>query len=78
MIKAIATRDNGGKVIVFGLSDLNLKRLREGRPIAFDGMEIGVGAEFLIYFGETEAELAALLTPEFLEWVMKQPRGKRG
>ena len=54
MIKARA-----GDLIVFGLSRLNLEKLQEGKPIAFDGSEVGLdGNRILIMFGETENDIA--------------------
>lgn len=54
MIKARA-----GNVVIFGLSRMNLERLQEGKPISFDGGEVGLdGARIVIMFGETEAAIA--------------------
>lgn len=50
MIKARA-----GDMLIFGLSKLNIERLQEGKPIAFDGAEVGQpGVRFMIMYGETE------------------------
>lgn len=50
MIKARA-----GDYVIFGLSKMNLEKLQEGKPIAFDGAEVGMpGMQFLIMYGETE------------------------
>jgi hypothetical protein len=53
MIKA-----RSGDLVIFGLSRVNLEKLQEGKPIFFDGAEIGVSDyRFLIMFGETEGEI---------------------
>ena len=53
MIKARA-----GNAIVLGLSKINLDRLKEGKPIAFDGEEIGIPhRRIFIMYGETELEI---------------------
>lgn len=50
MIKA-----RSGDLVIFGLSRLNIERLQEGKPIAFDGDVVGLaGTRILILFGETE------------------------
>lgn len=54
MIKARA-----GNVVIFGLSRLNLERLQEGKPIMFDGAEVGLdGNKIVIMYGETEQAIA--------------------
>jgi hypothetical protein len=50
MIKA-----RSGNLVIFGLSKLNLERLQEGKPVAFDGAEVGLnGVRIMIMYGETE------------------------
>jgi hypothetical protein len=45
--------------IVFGLSDMNLVRLREGRAIRFNGATCGLSdeIEFLIFAGTDEKQM---------------------
>lgn len=53
MIKA-----RSGELVIFGLSKMNLEKLQEGKPIAFDGSIVGVpGVRFLIMYGETELHI---------------------
>ena len=53
MIKARA-----GNMVIFGLSRLNIEKLQEGKPIHFDGKEVGInGQTFTIVFGETEEKI---------------------
>ena len=49
MIKARA-----GSTVIFGLSKENIERLQQGKPIHFDGAQVGLDAKILIMFGETE------------------------
>lgn len=45
-------------LIVFGLSEENVKRLKEGRPIFFDGAELVLpGMKFAIIYGTTEQQM---------------------
>lgn len=47
------------KLIVLGLSHLNLERLRQGQPIHFPGEDVTIpGVEFMIFSGATEATMA--------------------
>lgn len=50
MIKA------GGKEhVIIGLSKRNIELLMQGKPIIFEGSEVGVpGKKFLIFYGVTE------------------------
>lgn len=72
MLKMIGKGKRGDQdidLIVFGLSQGNLDRLKEGRPITFPGEQIGLAnVEFIIFSGETEQsmarELADLVGPE--------------
>lgn len=67
MIKAKATLLGDRPLYLFGLSALNLQRLREGKPIRVELEEMGGVGEVVILFGETEAaiatELADLIGP---------------
>lgn len=50
MIKA-----RSGNLVIFGLSKLNIERMQEGKPVAFDGAEVGLdGVRIMIMYGETE------------------------
>lgn len=60
MLKAKATLADGRPLYVLGLSELNLQRLREGKPIFFDMCEIGGTGQMVIFWGETEVEMAKL------------------
>lgn len=53
MIKAVA-----GNLIILGLSQENITRLKQGKPILFDATELGLaGKHIAIHYGETEQAL---------------------
>jgi len=62
MIKAKATLKDDRPLYVFGLSALNLQRLREGKPIVIQLESIGGFGEVYITYGETEAAIARELS----------------
>ena len=54
MIKAKTTTGD----MVLGLSDENIKRLKDGQPIKFNMKEvIGIDADCIILYGETERHI---------------------
>jgi hypothetical protein len=60
MIKAATKDEATGRIFyVFGLSDLNLQKLREGKPIAFDLEPLGGKGSVMIMYGQTEAHIIA-------------------
>ena len=63
MIKARA-----GDVLLFGLSQINLQLLREGKPIHVGLAELGLTGSVVIFYGETEEkmrqELADMIGPD--------------
>ena len=66
MVKARATLPDGRVLIVMGLSDGNIDRLKQGEPIYFDPAQLKitpgtvVGA-ITVFYGRDEAELARTL-----------------
>lgn len=63
MLKMHAGGDKDGKpfrLVILGLSHMNLAKLKEGRPIDIDGTEVGlpVGTRIVIFAGETEQKMA--------------------
>lgn len=64
MIKMSATNPKTGKdVLVIGLSEGNLQRLREGRPVHIHGEEWGQKFDLMICWGETDQALADEFKP---------------
>jgi hypothetical protein len=65
VIKAIASLPDGRKLLVVGLSFVNLDKFR-AEPldsfIRIDGKEIGLGLDVMIFSGKTEAELGHALS----------------
>lgn len=72
MIKAVA-----GELLMFGLSDENIKRLRDNHPIYFDLKELGLSGKVVIFWGPTEDEmkkaLVSMLAPD-AEVVDRRPK----
>jgi hypothetical protein len=68
MIKAKLTLQDDRPCYLFGLSALNLQKLRDGRPMVIDLEPMGGAGQILIMFGDTEAdllrELGDLIGPE--------------
>lgn len=64
MIKATARTEDGRQLVVLGLSDMNVQRMREGKPIHILAEEIGMSG-FTIYIitGKDEAEMEKMLGP---------------
>lgn len=65
MIKLRLRRESGEPLVVLGLSEHNLDRLRQGLPIVFPLTEIGCGVgELMLMAGETEATIMRELERE--------------
>ena len=70
MIKMGGTTKSGRKLVILGLSEMNLVRLREKKPLVVHGVEVGVPEleMLVICWGETEdaltKELGSLIGPE--------------
>ncbi len=60
MIKA-AGRGKKGNLVILGLSDRNLEKLRAGLPILVDLNELGSTGELMIMWGPTEDDIARQL-----------------
>ena len=56
MLKAWATKPDGTQLHLIGLSEMNLVKLREGKPIMFPLRAFGINAdgEIVIMYGTTE------------------------
>lgn len=55
-------KGRSGRVVLFGLSRLNIERLQAGMPISFEGSEVNLpDVRFVIIAGETEPEMAQML-----------------
>lgn len=78
MIKLLAQGKNGKPVVIFGFSELNVQKLKEGLPISFDGDELGIPAQFVIMYGDTEESMVKQLglSPEVEEEVLDDGRGR--
>jgi len=64
MIKAVATGPNGRKIVLLGISNENVKRMNEGKPLHIHGEEMGLGnLEIWIITGKDEAALTKTFAP---------------
>ncbi|HEX3398826.1 MAG TPA: hypothetical protein VHT74_00725 [Acetobacteraceae bacterium] len=64
MIKATATKPDGRKLLILGLSFANLDRFRAepgDTMINIDGKDIGLPIDVMIFSGETEAHCETLI-----------------
>lgn len=74
MVKAMARLSDGRVLLVLGISDGNIARLKQGEPIYFDGAAVKLepheilGAAVTLFYGKDEAELGrtlkTLISPE--------------
>jgi hypothetical protein len=65
MLKAVLL---GGELVLLGLSEEDVRRLRQDQPILFDGGEIGLpGMKFGIFWGRDEADLSRRLNEKLRE-----------
>jgi hypothetical protein len=44
--------------VLFGLSFMNVEKLKQGKPIKFDGRPFGFPGDVIIVYGETEQIIA--------------------
>jgi len=56
---------NAGKLIGFGLSEENIKLLKQGKPISIDLKEMGIDKKLMIFYGVTENHMKNMLN-EFI------------
>lgn len=61
MIRARATTTAGRPVIIIGLEEGNITRLREDKPIHIHADELGFAGEIVIILGKDAATLTMLL-----------------
>lgn len=60
MIKAVASNTEE-PLVILGLSDMNMEKLKEGRPIIVEMEELGLTGKILIIGGGTEDELVEMI-----------------
>lgn len=66
MIRAGFTTPDGRLVLLLGLSEENVRRMRAGSPVHVDGKDMGVDAEIVIFGGRgDEQDLRAVLAEHF-------------
>jgi hypothetical protein len=74
MIKFNGQDENGRKLMGLGLSDANIRELKLGHPIRFEGDKLGFEGTVLIMWGKTEDALADIVRP----YVQGEVRDHRG
>lgn len=65
MIRAVGTNQRGGKLLVLGIDDDNVKRLTNGEPIICRGDTVGVSFDVVIVHGHTLRDVKATLEDSF-------------
>lgn len=70
MIRFNGRNERGRLLLGFGISEGNVQRLKEGKPIHIHADEMGFAGEIMIFYGETEDEIARQLKEamEIGEW----------
>jgi hypothetical protein len=63
MIKMTGTGPKGRPMLIIGLSEGNLGRLREGKPAIIHGEEWGQAFDLTIFWGETEDAMTKMVAP---------------
>ncbi len=66
MIKAKAEGPNG-PVLLFGISEENVKRMMSGNPVAINLAEMGMHGQILIIYGKTERAIIEELQANGIE-----------
>lgn len=67
VIKAVVVKDER-RLLLLGVSEENVRRLRDGKPIAFPGEDVGLdGWDVAIVHGQTEQSLVGELRAHGLE-----------
>ena len=61
MLKAVAHSNTGEPLVIFGLSGMNIQKLKEGLPILVETEELGFKGKVAIFYAETEEMLAETL-----------------
>ena len=60
MLKMITEHSETGEpLLMFGLSEMNIQKLKEDKPIFIDLKELGLEGGVLIFYGETEEKMYA-------------------
>ena len=75
MLKATGTSAAGRRFVLLGLSDINLDKLRQGKPIHVFGPEVGLDADLILFSGPTEDEMAKELVK--LGGIRNDPPGRQ-
>lgn len=78
MIRATVTSGAGRRMILLGLEEGNVTRLREGKPIHIHADELGFAGEIVIILGKDADALRDALAPLIgPETAIKDERGRK-
>jgi len=64
-------------MIILGLSDINIVRMREGKPIHIHADDMGFAGEIVIFTGKTEDDMAKMILENFEVGRFTDHRGKK-
>lgn len=60
MIRASGRNKDGKLMLIVGITENNLKLLREDKPMHFQTDDLGLEAEVIIFYAESEIKLAQI------------------
>lgn len=63
MIKFKTADDKGNVKLGFGISEENVRLLKQGKPILINLREMGIDAEVMIFYGKTEKDILNDIKP---------------
>lgn len=81
MIRARGTTKDGRPLVLLGLSETNLVRWRQGQPINTSLAVLGLHAEVVIVYGQTEDDIRRELVEAGITFEKEEdlrPKSKRG
>jgi len=64
-------------MIIIGLSDINVAKMREGNPIHIHADDMGFAGEIIIFNGPTEDDMAKMIKDNFDVGKVIDHRGKK-
>lgn len=83
MIRAVTTKADGTKLLILGLEEENVRRLRAGKPVFVEGAPLGVQADVILLYGKTSRDIirelkkAGVTMPDIPQvGLPKRPEGK--
>jgi hypothetical protein len=59
----VVIKARAGNLIILGISEENVVRLKQGEPIKIDGHEMGLEGDILIFYAPTTGDLIKTIQP---------------